>query len=79
MKRGHQLDEIVAAGLAPSVLWLQKKIRAGHVTAHKLGRHWVMTDDDVDAMLDTFSNRSNVRDIRPTAGLSAASQRRRSA
>jgi chromosome condensin MukBEF MukE localization factor len=79
VKRGHQLAEVVDAGLAPSVVWLQKKIRSGRITARKLGRHWVMTDEDVDAMLEAFANRTNVRDIRPAGGLSAASQRRRSA
>lgn len=78
MKRTHLLEQ-VAENYPVSKQWLRKKIRAGQITAHKLGRHWVMTDDDIEQMLETFSNRANVRDIRPTGGLSAASLRRRSA
>lgn len=78
MKPVYLLDQV--AGNHPvSKQWLRKKICAGEIRAHKLGRHWVMTDEDIDQMLETFSNRANVRDIRPTGGLSAASLRRRSA
>ncbi|WP_136244883.1 GIY-YIG nuclease family protein [Mycobacterium intracellulare] len=50
--RGHRLEAVVANGLAPSVRWLQDGIRAKRIPAHKLGRHWVMTDDDIDQMLE---------------------------
>jgi hypothetical protein len=52
----YSLDEIVAAGNAPSVRWLQKEIRARRITAHKIGRHWRMTDRDIDQMLDARRN-----------------------
>lgn len=74
---GHHLEAVVANELAPSVRWLQKQIRAGRVSARKLGRHWVMTDRDIEEMLETFKNRANVTEIHPTGGLSAASMRRR--
>lgn len=78
MRRGYQLEEIVDAGLAPSVRWLQKEIRAGRIPAMKAGRHWVMTDEHIEQMVHAFSNQSsNVREIRPAGGLSAASMRRR--
>lgn len=77
MIRGHQLAAIVDAELAPSVRWLQKEIRAGRITARKLGRHWVMTDQDIEEMLERRRNTTNVHDIRPSGGLSAASMRRR--
>lgn len=76
MKRSYRLEE-VASNHPVSKRWLEKKIRAGQVTAHKLGRHWVMTDEDIDRMLEDFSNRPAVRELRPTGGLSAASIRRR--
>lgn len=56
MTATHSLPEVVAAGNAPSVRWLQQQIRAGRVPARKIGRHWRMTDADVDAMLESFRN-----------------------
>lgn len=57
MIRGHKLQELVDAGLAPSVKWLQHQIRAGKITARKIGRHWVMTDADIDEALEKWRNR----------------------
>lgn len=56
MTATHSLTEVVAAGNAPSVRWLQQQIRAGRVPARKIGRHWRMTDADVDTMLESFRN-----------------------
>jgi hypothetical protein len=52
----YSLAEVVAAGNAPSVRWLQKEIRARRITARKIGRHWRMTDRDIDEMLDVRRN-----------------------
>jgi len=78
MKLTYSLQQVVDAGNAPSVRWLQTQIRAGNVGASKIGRSWRMTDDDIDDMLATFRNTSNVREIAPGA-LSAVSARRRAA
>jgi len=81
MKRGHRLEELVDAGLAPSVRFLQMRLRSGAIPGRKVGRVWVMTDADVEAYLESVKNdapqRSNV--VSPSFGLSAASARRRSA
>lgn len=80
MIRGHRLDEIVEAGLAPSVRWLQDQIRANKIPAHKIGRHWVMTDADLEAALEAWAAKPGP--AMPTSGsfplsLTATSQRRR--
>lgn len=51
MIRGHHLQELVDANLAPSVRWLQDGIRAKAIPATKIGRHWVMTEADVEEFL----------------------------
>lgn len=56
MIRGHSLEAVVEAGLAPSVRWLQDQIRAGRIPAHKIGRHWVMTDDDLEIALASWES-----------------------
>jgi hypothetical protein len=76
----YSLAEVVAAGNAPSVRWLQREIRARHVSARKIGRHWRMTDQDITDMLEALRN------VTPTLaapvhhpnphGLSATSLRR---
>jgi hypothetical protein len=76
----HSLEEIVAAELAPSVRWMQDKLRRGEIRGRKIGRHWKLTDADLQAYLDATANthaapRAEVTHI----GLSAASARRRSA
>ena len=78
----HSLTEVVAAGNAPSVRWLQQRIRAGRVPARKIGRHWRMTDADLDAMLESFRNTtidpaaSASRESTNALGLTARSHRR---
>lgn len=57
MIRGHSLQEIVDAGIAPSVRWLQDQIRAKKIPAHKIGRHWVLTDSDIEQALDMWASK----------------------
>jgi hypothetical protein len=78
----YALDEVVAAGNAPSIKWLQKEIRAGRITARKVGRHWRMTDGDIADMLDARRNTTQpalpsavVRELHPR-GLTPTSLRR---
>jgi len=75
----HALDEVVAAGNAPSVRWLQHQIRAGRVTARKIGRTWRMTNKDVEDMLDARRNVAThyTVELSNSYGLTARSARRR--
>jgi hypothetical protein len=84
MLKTYSLHQVVAAGNAPSVRWLQHQIRAGQVTARKLGRHWRMTDDDIVEMLENRRNERNVVakaqaavELSNPYGLTARSLRRR--
>lgn len=83
MIRGHSLEAIVAAGLAPSVRWLQDQIRAGRIPAHKIGRHWVMTDTDLEIALASWESGSVRKTTVPTTpgsvSLTATSLRRQKA
>jgi hypothetical protein len=54
--RAHRLEAVVDAGWASSVRWLQDEIRAGRISAVKIGRHWVMTDDDINAFIESRRN-----------------------
>jgi hypothetical protein len=79
--RGYALEEVAAAGLAPSVRWLQDQIRAKKIPAHKIGRHWIMTDADVDQMLELTASLPacpNVESL-PRLSLTATSLRRQKA
>ena len=78
----YPLEEVVAAGNAPSIKWLQKEIRARRITARKIGRHWRMTEQDVKDMLDARRNTAQpttpsavVRELHPR-GLTSTSLRR---
>lgn len=78
--RGHRLQAVVEAGLAPSVRWLEDQIRARRIPARKIGRHWVMTDADIDAALEVWSNKREPEQTSETGGflsLTPTSQRRR--
>jgi hypothetical protein len=57
----------------PSVDWVSRRLNAGIIPGSKIGRTWVMTDDDVRVALETFRNTTA-----PTAsGITPASARRR--
>jgi hypothetical protein len=63
------------------VLWIKRRIKSGKFRARKLGRQWLMTDEDITYNLDRLVN-VTVTDA-PAAGAagaavpSAASMRRR--
>jgi hypothetical protein len=59
LKRSHTFADIVAAGWAPSIEWLERRARRGDIKARKVGRVWRMTDDDVDAYIDSLANRTD--------------------
>jgi hypothetical protein len=82
--RGYSLQSIVDAGLAPSQRWLQDQIRARRIPAHKIGRHWVMTDDDIENALRLWESKPQVVDVPPETpapllSLTATSLRRQKA
>jgi excisionase family DNA binding protein len=80
MKQGHKLEEVVAAGWAPSVLFLQRRLRRKEIPGSKVGREWRMSDDDLNAYLESLRNKPSEADVDvPRLGLTAASMRRRSA
>ncbi|QAX95586.1 excisionase [Mycobacterium phage Nibb] len=47
------LDE-VAALIPCSERWLTEQVRAGRIPGRKIGRHWRMTDADIETALDSF-------------------------
>ncbi|AYR01114.1 excise [Mycobacterium phage LeMond] len=49
----YPLDE-VAARIPCSERWLTEQVRAGRIPGRKIGRHWRMTEADIEAALDTF-------------------------
>jgi hypothetical protein len=81
--RGHRLQAIVDAGLAPSVRWLKDQIRAGKIPAHKAGRSWILTDDDLDEALKVWASPRYTGQSEPAAtsplSLTSTSLRQRAA
>jgi len=57
--------------------WLTRQLRSGRFHGTKVGRHWRMSDRDIEAALEVLSpNPLNVID-HPALGLTPASLRRR--
>lgn len=82
--RAHQLQELVDAGLAPSVRWLKDQIRAGRIPARKRARCWVMTDADIEACLQMWANKAAAAprpepDVAAVFSLTPTSRRKRTA
>ncbi|MCV7229098.1 hypothetical protein [Mycolicibacterium komossense] len=69
----HPIKDLVPP--FPSVDWLSRRLNAGVIPGTKLGRTWVMTDDDVRAALDTFKNTKS--SAATTSSITPASARRR--
>ena len=63
---------------APSERWLIEQLRSGRFPGRKVGRHWRMTDADINTALDICSNEGlrNVASTAPAVGLTARSRRR---
>lgn len=70
----HPLPDIVDANLAPSVDWLARRLNSGEIHGVKVGRKWLMSEDDIADMLD--SRRSSKKHI---GGFTQGSSRRRTA
>jgi hypothetical protein len=81
----YSLDEVATAmrlreQMKDPVRWLTKQIKTGRITARRVGRSWCMTQADVDAAVERWASAPKPRVVEPVRiGLSAASQRRRSA
>ena len=54
-----------AARIPCSERWLADKLRGGRFPAHKIGRRWMLSDDDVSAILEICS-------VTPTASSPSA-------
>jgi hypothetical protein len=78
MNRAHRIKVLVDAGWAPSEVWLQKRLRRGEISGSKVGRQWVMTDEEIEEYLASIKNKPSAPIVEvPRTGLTAASLRRR--
>lgn len=59
----------VAALIPCSERWLTEQVRAGRIPGRKIGRHWRMTQADIDTALESFrvSPESGRKSIAPPA------------
>ena len=72
----HTLDKIVEANLAPSVDWLARRLNSGEISGCKVGRKWLMSEEDIAEML---AKRRNPKRETIPGGFTKSSSRRRSA
>jgi hypothetical protein len=84
VNRAHTLEEIVEAGWAPSVRFLQMRLRHGEIKGRKVGREWKLSDADLEAYIDSPGNKLRPAEQEPVTdampmglGLTTASARRR--
>jgi hypothetical protein len=59
--------------------FLIRQIKSGKIRARKVGRHWVMTEADVEFALEAFGNaiKPEAPPVEVVNGLSSGSARRR--
>lgn len=79
--------EICGDSMLDPERWLIRQIKAGRVTARKVGRHWRMTQQDVDDALAALANKTAPPPATtppfpgpaaaPTTAISQAAMRRR--
>jgi excisionase family DNA binding protein len=81
VKQAHPLEAVVEAGWAPSTHYLIVRLRRGEIRGRKVGRHWRMSDEDIQAYVESLANKSapTLEESYRSGGLSLASSRRRSA
>lgn len=84
--RTYSLTEVAAIVCGDSMArperWLTRQIAVGRFTARRVGRHWRMTQADLDAALDIMANRRDnpapaPQPVSEVGRPSAASMRRR--
>jgi hypothetical protein len=44
----YSLDQVAGPRLPCTVRWLADKLRSGEFVGHKIGRTWVLTEDDIN-------------------------------
>jgi hypothetical protein len=44
----YSLDQVAGSRLPCTVRWLADKLRSGEFVGHKIGRTWVLTEDDIN-------------------------------
>lgn len=79
MIRTYSTGEAAVILGSPSERWLIQQLRSGRLPGRKIGRHWRLTDDDIEAALDICSNggrRSGVNVIKPLTGLTPNSRKK---
>ncbi len=79
---GKTLAEFAAILGADKVMkeperYLIRQIKSGKIRARKVGRHWVMTEADVEFALEVFGNTVKAETPPAVNGLSSGSARRR--
>lgn len=57
----ERLDQVVeewgiGSDMSDPVGWMKRQIKAGRVRARRIGRHWYMTPDDIEAALAVFAS-----------------------
>lgn len=52
----HTLTQVVEGNFAPSVDWLSRRLNRGEITGYKVGRSWLMSDQDIADMLESRRN-----------------------
>lgn len=68
---------VAAERLGGTQRWLADGIRAGKFPARKIGKHWRMTDADIDAVLELCKNPIYVMPEAAPRGLSLTRTSRR--
>lgn len=60
MTKRFELTEVAAEHLPDAIKdgprWLRRQLNAGRLKGRRYGRHWTMTQADVDYMLDAVAN-----------------------
>lgn len=52
-------EQLCGDSMARPELWLTRQIATGRFTARRVGRHWRMTQADIDHALAIMANRAN--------------------
>jgi hypothetical protein len=60
VSRHYELEEVAAEhlprGLKDPERWLRRKLNSGELRGRRYGRHWTMTQSDIEFMLQVVSN-----------------------
>lgn len=73
-------EQLCGDSMARPERWLTRQIAIGRFTARRVGRHWRMTQDDINHALTVMANRANpapASAATPNIGRPSAGSRRR--